>query len=73
VRANAPVPVQADDLERDTDLAIALCGGDARATVRALLVANAFLETELARAIAAGSKGYARRGTSKGRTRQGSD
>ena len=38
-----------DDLESDTDAAIAACGGDARATVRALLIANAFLEAELAR------------------------
>lgn len=68
---NALEPGHTDELERDTDLAIAACGGDARATVRALLIANAFLEAELARAAAAMSKGYARRGTPQGRTKQG--
>jgi len=58
-----------DDLESDTDAAIAACGGDARATVRALLIANAFLEAELARSAAATSKGYARRGSPQGRAK----
>jgi len=52
---------EGDDLERDTELAIEACGGDARAAVRAHLIANAFLESELARAIAKTSAGYARR------------
>jgi len=52
---------QSDDLERDTDTAIKACGGDARTAVRALLLANAFLESELARAFAKTSAGYARR------------
>jgi hypothetical protein len=56
------------DLERDIDTAIAACGGDLRATVRALLLANAFLEFELAKALAKTSSGYARRGVSKRRT-----
>jgi len=56
-----------DDLERDSDAAIAACGGDARATVRALLIANAFLEAELARSAAA------RRGSPQGRAKQGRD
>lgn len=51
----------ADELERDTDLAIEACGGDARAAVRALLIANAFLESELTKAQARTSVGYARR------------
>lgn len=31
-----------DDIEQDVDAAIAACGGDLRATIRALLIANAF-------------------------------
>ena len=54
-----------DDLERDTDLAIEACGGDARAAVRALLLANAFLESELAQVMRTASTGYARRGMTK--------
>lgn len=49
-----------DDLERDIDLAIEACGGDARAAVRALLIANAFLESELSKAQARASAGYVR-------------
>lgn len=52
------------ELERDIDTAIEACGGDMRATVRALLLANAFLEFELAKALAKTSSGYARRGES---------
>ncbi|WP_018319130.1 hypothetical protein [Bradyrhizobium sp. WSM2793] len=37
------------DLELAADQAIAACGGDAREAVKALIVANDFLETELAR------------------------
>jgi hypothetical protein len=54
-----------DDLERDTDLAIEACGGDARAAVCALLIANAFLESELVRAKSKTSAGYARSGAGK--------
>jgi hypothetical protein len=36
------------------------CGGDAREAVKALIVANAFLETELEKLRAAVSTGYAR-------------
>jgi hypothetical protein len=36
------------------------CGGDAREAVKALIVANHFLETESEKAGAAVSKGYAR-------------
>jgi hypothetical protein len=42
------------------DQAIAACGGDAREAVKALIVANAFLETELEKLRAAVSAGYAR-------------
>jgi hypothetical protein len=40
-----------------TDQAIAACGGDAREAVKALLVANEFLEAELERQV---SHGYMR-------------
>jgi hypothetical protein len=36
-----------DRLEAATDQAIAACGGDARAAVKALIVANEFLESEV--------------------------
>jgi hypothetical protein len=42
------------------DQAIAACGGDAREAVKALIVANAFLETDLKKLKAAVSAGYAR-------------
>lgn len=58
---------EGNNLERDIDTAIAACGGDMRATVRALLIANAFLESELAKALAKTSVGYARRGVPKRR------
>jgi len=50
----------ADQLEAAADHAIAACGGDAREAVKALIVANHFLETELERMRAAVSTGYAR-------------
>lgn len=49
-----------DDLERDIDAAIAACGGDMRATIRSLLVANGFLEAEYERLAASVSTGFAR-------------
>jgi hypothetical protein len=50
----------ADQLEAAADQAIAACGGDAREAVKALIVANHFLETELEKLRAAVSTGYAR-------------
>jgi len=49
-----------DCLEAAADRAIAACGGDARQTVKVLIVANEFLETEIAELQAAVSNGYAR-------------
>jgi hypothetical protein len=49
-----------DDLEREVDEAIAVCGGDMRETIRGLLVANNFLEARLERMKAVVSVGYAR-------------
>jgi hypothetical protein len=46
--SSAPNPQSdADRLEAAADQAIAACGGDAREAVKALIVANQFLETEL--------------------------
>ena len=50
----------ADQLEAATDMAIAACGGDAREAVKALIVANYFLETDLEKLKAAASMGYGR-------------
>jgi hypothetical protein len=47
-------------LEAAADQAIAACDGDAREAVKALIVANAFLETDLEKLRAAVSPGYAR-------------
>jgi hypothetical protein len=49
-----------DQNESSCDEVIALCGGDPRAAVKALLVANAFQEQELALAKLAVSYGYSR-------------
>lgn len=54
------IKTQPDEWEVATDEAIAVCGGDARATVKALLIANAFLEDELAMAVPAVSYGYSK-------------
>jgi len=47
-------------LEAAVDQAIAACGGDLRATIRALIVANDFLETEVTELMKAVSHAYAR-------------
>jgi hypothetical protein len=44
----------AEELEREVDQTIALCDGDAKAAVRTLLIANAFLHDELRRSVSAG-------------------
>jgi hypothetical protein len=59
--SSAPNPQSdADQLEAAADQAIAACDGDARDAVKALIVANAFLETDLEKLRAAVSMGYAR-------------
>jgi hypothetical protein len=47
-------------LELATDQAIAACGGNVRDAVKTLIVANEFLEAQLAELQAAVSTGYAR-------------
>lgn len=48
------------DFEAETDEAIALCDGDARTALKATLIANAYLESELERIVAMLSSGYGR-------------
>lgn len=56
--ASAPNPQSdADQLDAAADQAIAACGGDAREAVKTLLIANEFLEAELATQV---SHGYMR-------------
>ncbi|WP_246591227.1 hypothetical protein [Aminobacter anthyllidis] len=49
-----------DELEASVDAAIVACDDDLRATIRVLMVANAYLEDELALAIPAVSYGYSK-------------
>jgi hypothetical protein len=59
--SSAPNPQSdADQLEAAADQVMAACGGDAREAVKALIVANQFLETDLEKLRAAVSMGYAR-------------
>jgi hypothetical protein len=51
---------QGNGLEAAIDQAIAVCGGDLRATVRALIVANNLLESEIAELKKAVSHTYTR-------------
>ncbi|WP_439404726.1 hypothetical protein ACNJX9_25275 [Bradyrhizobium sp. DASA03076] len=54
---SAPSQPDPDRLEAAADLAIEACGGDAREAVKALIVANEFLERRLEELA---SPGYAR-------------
>jgi hypothetical protein len=47
-------------LEEAVDQAIAACDGDLRATIRALIIANEYLETEVAELMKAVSHAYTR-------------
>jgi len=53
-------PNTPDELERDVDQAVALCGGNMRAALRAVLLANAFLDAEVERLTRAVSIGFTR-------------
>ena len=57
-----PQPDPTDDagLEAAVEQAIATCGGDLRATIRALIVANNYLENEVAELMKAVSHAYTR-------------
>jgi hypothetical protein len=50
----------ADELEVAVDEAIAACGGDMRSTIRSLIVANQYLESEACELMAAVSHAYVR-------------
>jgi hypothetical protein len=50
----------ADELETAIDQAIAACDGDMRATIRALIVANNYLESEVSELMKAVSHAYVR-------------
>ena len=49
-----------DELETAVDQAIAACDGDMRAAIRALIVANEFLENEVSELMKAVSHAYVR-------------
>jgi hypothetical protein len=53
-------PADADPLEAAADQAIAACGGRAREAVKALIVANEFLESEVCELMQAVSHAYRR-------------
>lgn len=55
-----PNAQDADELEAAVDQAIAACGGDMRSTIRSLIVANEFLESEVAELMKAVSHAYVR-------------
>ncbi len=55
-----PDPVDDRELEAVVHEAIAACDGDLRATIRALIVANHFLESEIGELMKAVSHAYAR-------------
>jgi hypothetical protein len=59
VKAQAGGPAEAD-LEAAVDDAIAACDGDLRAAIRALIVANNFLECEVEELMKAVSHAYTR-------------
>jgi hypothetical protein len=55
-----PNAQDADELELAVDQAIAACGGDMRSTIRALIVANEYLETEVGELMKAVSHAFVR-------------
>lgn len=54
-----PSPDEDDDLEAAVDQAIAACDGNMRSAIRALIVANNYLESEVAGLMKAVSHAYA--------------
>jgi hypothetical protein len=59
--SSVPQPNEQDEgLEFAVDEAIDACGGDMRAAIRALIVANNFLESEMAELMKAVSHAYTR-------------
>jgi len=60
VAASKDMPADTRDIEAAVDTVIAACDGDARAALKATLVANSYLETELDRIAELVSPGFAR-------------
>ena len=58
--SSQPRSEENDGLEAAVDQAISACGGDTRATIRALIVANEYLESEVGELMKAVSRAYAR-------------
>ena len=58
--SSQPNSEERDELETAVNQAISACGGDMRATVRALIVANEYLESEAAELMKAVSRAYSR-------------
>ena len=58
--SSQPDVTEESELEAAVDQAIAGCDGDLRATIRALIVANNFLESEVSELMKAVSHAYAR-------------
>ncbi|MBR1236586.1 hypothetical protein JQ629_22230 [Bradyrhizobium sp. AUGA SZCCT0222] len=58
--SSQPATEPNDELEMAVDQAISACGGDMRATIRALIVANEYLETEVGELMKAVSHAYTR-------------
>ena len=56
----SPSRLTSDDLDAAADQAMAACGGDAREAVKALIVANGFLEAQVEELRASVSAGYSR-------------
>ncbi|MBV8922529.1 hypothetical protein [Bradyrhizobium sp.] len=58
--SSQPNPEGTDELDLAIDQAIAACGGDLRAAIRALILANDFLENEVSELMKAVSHAYVR-------------
>jgi hypothetical protein len=63
--APKPLTVPSAELEAAVDAVVALCDGDQRAALRALVAANDYLNAEVERLEALISNGYARGRTAK--------
>ena len=55
-----PNTQDADGLEAAVDQAIEACGGDMRSTIRSLILANEYLETEVGELMKAVSRAFVR-------------
>ena len=60
-----PIKNAVDSYENAVEEAIAMCGGDLRGALKALIAANEFLEAELSSLYAAEASGFSRGDTSR--------